>query len=288
MKGRTACIPCIMKQAYNTAIRTTKDEKIIREILDKTADYVKKIDLEKTPADLSNFVYRITSQITGIKDPYKEDKRKFNDICLGLYPKIKKEIYSTDDPLHYAIKASIYGNLIDLGIGLTFDIEKDILRIFSEELTVDDYDLFKKYLKEGTKKILILGDNAGEIVFDKLLVENLIENHDVTYVVKKGPIINDSTMEDAEYTGMKAVVNVIDTGSDGIGVKWDEASDTFINHFDSADIILSKGQGNFETVSGRSNNIFFMLRAKCDSVAKELGVLFGDIVFKHNPLFKMD
>ncbi len=284
MKGTTACIPCIMKQAYNTAIRTTNDERVIREILDKTADYVKKVNLEETPADLSNYVYKVTREITGIKDPYAKDKRTFNDICLGLYDTIKKEIDKTDEPLHYAIKASIYGNLIDLGIGLKFDIEKDIMKIFSEKLTVDDYTLYQRYLSGGRKNILILGDNAGEIVFDRLLVEKLVENNDVTYVVKKGPIINDSTMEDAEYTGMTKVTKVIDTGSDGIGVKWDEASDMFVNHFNSADIILSKGQGNFETVSGRPQNIFFMLRAKCDSVAEELGVKFGDIVFKHNPL----
>jgi len=275
-----------MKQAYNTAIRATDDEQKIRRILDGTADYVKTIDLDGTPADLSNFVYRLTREVTGIKDPYAADKKKFNDLCLTLYEPIKENIDKTDDPLHYAVKAAIYGNLIDLGIGLAFDIEKDIMKIFSEQLAVDNYDIFSEYLKQGRKNILILGDNAGEIVFDRILVEKLIENHDVTYVVKKGPIINDSTMEDAEYTGMTAIVPVIDTGSDGIGVKWDEASNNFIQHFESADIILSKGQGNFETVSGRPENIFFLLRAKCDSVAEELGVSFGEIVFKQNPLYQ--
>lgn len=280
MKTRTGCIPCIMKQAYNTAIRATEDETIQRKILSCAADHVKQIDFNETPADNSNYVYSITTELTGREDPYRDDKKKYNDICLTMLPSLRERIAQSGEPLHNAVKAAILGNIIDLGIGMEFDLDRDMERIFKEPLAVDDFESFKRVLGGGRKKILYLGDNAGEIVFDMLLVDALRNDHDVIYSVKSGPIINDATMEDARYAGMTERVKVIETGSNGIGVQWCAVSDEFKNAFLSADIIISKGQGNFETVNDCEGDIFFLLRAKCDFVADELGVSMGDIVFK--------
>jgi len=278
------CIPCIMKQAFNTARRSTDNPALIRKILNLTADYVKEIDFNQTPADASYYAYTITSEITGNKDPYREEKREFNDLCLAMVPKIKKRIDESKEPIHTAIKSAILGNLIDLGIGYEFDIESDFESIFGNPLDIDDYQEFKTILESGRKKILYLGDNAGEIVLDRLLIEKLKDNHDVTFVVKRGPIINDATIEDAKYIGMTDIVKVIDTGSDGIGVKWDSVSEEFMDYYTSADVVISKGQGNFETNSDKHENIFFLLKAKCESVARKLGVKYGDIVFKKGPV----
>jgi len=280
MKAELACIPCIMKQAYNTATRATDDVKKIRRILDLTADYLRNVELDTTPADASNFAYTITKEVTGLSDPYKEEKRRFNKLCLEKVPEIEKKIESSEDPLKASVKVAIMGNIIDIGIGYAFDIDSELKRVFDGRFAVDDYDDFKKQLEGGKKRILYLGDNAGEIVFDRLLVERLISDHEVTFVVKKGPVINDATMEDARFVGMTDRVTVIDTGSDGIGVKWLEVSNEFIASYEAADVIISKGQGNFETMSDREKVIYFLLRAKCDSVARELSVSFGDIVFK--------
>ena len=280
MKAGLACIPCILKQAYNTAVRATEDEKKIRTILDYTAEYLKSVDLNTTPADASYFAYMITKKVTGLSDPYEEEKRRFNEICLEKIPKLKSKIESSGNPLKAAVKVAILGNIIDMGIGYSFDLDKEIKEVFNGVLAIDDYKDFIKQLEKGRKSILYLGDNAGEIVFDRMLVEKLIEEHEVTFVVKKGPVINDATMEDACFIGMTDCVRVIDTGSDGIGVKWSGVSDEFVEAYESADIIISKGQGNFETMSDVNKNIFFLLRAKCDSVARELGVSFGDVVFK--------
>ena len=280
MKTKLGCIPCIMKQAYNTACRATNDPAIVRKILNLTADHIKKLSLDQAPADASNFVYRITSEITGVADPYLEEKIKYNELCVSLLPGLRNKIENSEAPLHSAIKAAILGNLIDLGIGLKFDIERDVERVLEIQLKIDNYREFKGMLETGRKKILYLGDNAGEIVFDRLLVEQLMDNHEVTFVIKSGPVINDATMEDAEYAGLTDIVKVIETGSDGIGVQWDSVSEEFMHSYSSADIIISKGQGNFETISSKPGVIFFLLRAKCDFVAEELGVEFGDIVFK--------
>lgn len=280
MKTKPGCIPCIMKQAYNTAIRATSDQSHIKAILDAAADHCKTVSFDVSPADSSNFVYWKTTEITGHADPYEAEKKQYNDICMKLVPEIKKKIEYSVEPLHDAIRAAIFGNIIDLGIGMSFDIEKDIEHVFSTPLAIDDYLQFKQLLETGRKNILYLTDNAGEIVFDMLLIDELRHEHEVTAVVKSGPIINDVTMQDAEYVGLTDLVNVIETGSNGIGVQWSAVSDEFRNAFETADIILSKGQGNFETINECDGTIFFMLKAKCDFVADELAVELGEIVFK--------
>jgi len=269
-----------MRQAYNTAIRVTNDTETLREIMNETADFVKTIDMDQSPADSSNFAYKTVSRITGAHDPYYHDKRRSNDLCLSFLPELREKIEKTKDPLYATIKASIFGNIIDLGIGQEVDIAREITRIFDEKLAIDDYAAFKLLNESGRKKILYLGDNAGEIVFDRLLIEKLVERHDITFTVKSGPVINDATMDDARHVGMTDIVRVIETGSDGIGVQWSTVSEEFMVNYRSSDVILSKGQGNFETMNGKKGTIFFLLKAKCDCVAEELGVRFGDIVFK--------
>ncbi len=280
MISELACIPCIMKQAYSTASRATNDTAVIREIMNRTADYVKCLQFNTTPADASNFVYEITREITGNTDPFKQDKVKYNVICNDMKSDLRKVINNSEDPMKTAARVAIFGNLIDLGIGLHFDLEKDLEKVLAQEFGADDYSSMKEMLNSGRKNILYLGDNAGEIIFDSLLVEKLKDNHNVVFVVKNGPIINDALMEDAEFAGITEMVRVITNGSDGIGVRWSAVSEEFRKEYEKADLIISKGQGNFETMWGKRGTIFFLLRAKCDIVARELGVSFGDIVIK--------
>ncbi len=285
MKMELECLPCIMKQSYNTARRSTDDEEVIRTILDRTAEYVTTLDLNQTPADASYFAYAVTRKLTGNNDPYEKEKRLHNQQCLSILPELRKRIEATEDPLYTAVKAAIFGNLIDLGIGFSFNIERDMETIFSGDPVVNDFNRLRDILDSGRKNILYLGDNAGEIVFDRLFIEKIMNDHEITFTVKQGPIINDATMVDAEQTGITDLVRVIETGSDGIGVKWAAVSDEFRIMYESADIVISKGQGNFETNSDRRDNIFFLLKAKCDSVAKKLGVSFGDVVIKEGPVY---
>ncbi len=145
--------------------------------------------------------------------------------------------------------------------------------------TFSAVDEFRRELGPG-RKLLYLGDNAGEIVFDALLVEQLLATGtEVTFTVKSGPIINDATMEDAESTGMTSLVPVIETGSADIGIHWERCSQEFRTAFETADVILAKGHGNFETCNECPENVYFLLKAKCDLVANEIGCKLGDIVF---------
>ena len=271
-----------MKQAYNTACRATDDPHAIREILEAAASHVSSLDFNKTPADNSNFLYKKTNELTGCDDPYKDDKRKWNDRCLELLPGLENRVEASDDPIKTALRIAIAGNSIDMGIGYGFDIERVLEAALDATLAVDDYPQLKERLAGGGLNVLYLGDNAGEIVLDRPLIERLAREHDVTLVVKGGPIINDATREDAEYVGLTDIVNVIDTGSNGIGIKWDDVSDEFRTAYERADIIISKGQGNYETMCHLDREIYFLLMAKCETVAAMLGVNFRDVVCRRS------
>ena len=283
MKARPDCIACMFKQALNT-IRILTDNtepqtQVMRSLAHRVADT---LSLNKTPAALSQPVYEIITEITGVADPYENIKTETNRLALSLLPDLTNRVHNATDPLDAALHVAAAGNIIDMGIGHEFDMEKDIIRIMDQPFTINAIEDFRTELRVN-KNVLYLGDNAGEIVFDTILVEHIIKTGaSVTFVVKSGPIINDATIIDAEISGMTKLVPVIETGSNDIGINWNNVSPEFRQAFETADIIIGKGHGNFETCNERSENIYFLLKAKCDMVAQALGVQFGDIVFKHS------
>lgn len=282
MKAKPDCIACMFKQALNTTRFVTDDPEVQRQVLFKVAEAVVRMSLDTNPAILSRPAYDAVYEVTGIRDPYKQAKAETNREALALEPKLREMIDQSDDPFETGLRLAAAGNIIDFGIGHQYELMPDILAILEHGFAINACEEFKKELVPG-RSLLYLGDNAGEIVLDRLFIEALKETGvDIVFSVKSGPIINDATMEDAEVSGMTSLVKVIETGSDDIGVNWDRASSEFIQTVKSADVILSKGQGNFETCASRKENIYFLLKAKCEAVARELGVKEGDIVFKRN------
>jgi len=280
MKSDIVCLHCLMKQAVNTVRITTDDPGLRRQVCDRTADLIKTTDLQLTPAAISTPVYRIVSEVTGIADPYAEFKRRTNAEALALLPAMRRAIDESDDPLTTGLHVAAAGNIIDLGIGVEFELEKDLERALNTPFAVYDSEAFRKWVKPGTS-LLYLTDNSGEIVFDRALVELLLSmNVQVTLAVKSAPVINDVMRADLEETGLTDLAPVIETGSGDIGVNFDHVSEEFMDAFSRADVILAKGHGNFESCNQRPENIFFLLRAKCEVVARGLGVRVGDIVCK--------
>lgn len=281
MHAKPECIPCLFRQALNTARLATKDEAQQVEILRRVAAHAAAASLAQTPARLSQYVYQAVTEVTGVADPYRAEKEKTNCLALQILPDIKAAVAAARDPLAAALHAAVAGNIIDLGIGHEFDIEKDILKLMQRPFRVNALEDFRYELAPG-RRLLYLGDNAGEIVFDTLLVEQILHTGtQVTYVVKSGPVINDALLEDAEATGMTKLVPVIASGSNAIGVGWDSLSAEFRSAMASADAILGKGHGNYETCEDRPENLYFLLKAKCPVVAESLGVRLGDIAFAH-------
>lgn len=284
MKASPDCIVCVFWQALRTARLMTDNPELHKKVLSKVSAWIASADMDTSPAVLSKPVYQIICEVIGNDDPFKIHKRKSNTTALNLLPQLRELVAQNPNPLETALRISALGNLIDFGIGHDFNIENDVKENINKEFAINAIAEFEKELRPGCK-LLYLGDNAGEIVMDMILVELLQKREvQVTYTVKSAPIINDATMEDAKECGMMSITRVITTGGDDIGINWDNVSQEFVDAFSSADVILAKGHGNFETCDERTENIYFLLRVKCHVVAKQLGVSEGNSVFLHRKM----
>ncbi len=259
----------------------TANEEKQREVLDRIAKELPQISVNSTPPEMGRKIHRIVRQITGSSDPYKNIKDKYNKIALRLYPELKERVRKAKDPLLMSIRVAIAGNIIDFGVKTHIDIEKEVEEILKQDFAIFDYIPFKKVLGHTTE-LLYIADNSGEVVFDRIMIELIIEklNKKVTYAVRKKPIINDATIEDALFCGIDKVARVISSGSDGPGTFLFLATNEFRSYFNRVKLIISKGQGNYETLSEEDKPIFFLLKAKCPVIAKDLGCKAGDIVLK--------
>ncbi len=279
MKVHLDCYPCFLKQT-NIALRLgTKNRAKKIYILNCIIDSIGKVDTSKTPAHTTTFLHREIRNLLG-KDPFKNIKSEYNNIALGLYPVLKKLVKTSTDPLWTASRLAIAGNVIDFGIFTSIDIGGTVKKALKNTITVDNYPAFRKELSRADK-ILYLLDNAGEIVFDRILIETLIAlGKKVTAVVKGSAVINDSTIKDAKETKLTDTCEVIDNGSDAVGTILEWTSKDFQKTFRNSTLIISKGQGNFETLAGSKKTIFFLFQSKCNVVSKELGLSNGSMLLK--------
>lgn len=292
MKAQLLCIPCTVRAAYDIAVRSTMDEALRRKILYETLRWLaEKHDLTGiTPPRLHTYVQRMARRITGNTDPFRDLKRKSNMIALRVIRVLERKCKEAkfEDAFKLSVLGTICGNTIDFEVeGHEFSmsrLEEDLKRCLDGCLAIDDTDKFMDALS-NSRRILYLLDNAGEIVFDKFLMQIIKMNYPVEIfaAVKAGPILNDATLEDAEQIGLGEVAKVITTGSDHVGVALEESSGEFLDLLRNVDLIISKGQGNYESLTDLehliSKPIVYILRAKCIIVAEDLGVQrFGNVV----------
>lgn len=259
----------------------TDDVKTQEQVLRGVLDMAAAVDMSQSPPYAGRRIHRMVREATGVKDAYKLIKQASNRIALELYPQLKQEIEASPDPLESAIRLAIAGNVIDFGVKSVShepDIDEAIQRArqaFIDPATLTQ--LRRSILK--AHRILYLGDNAGEVVFDRLLIEQLPTNK-VTYGVRGRPILNDVTVEDAKTAGLCDLVCVIDNGSDAPGTILEMCSAEFRSHFDRADVVIAKGQGNYETLSSRRKKIYFLLMVKCPIIAESIGCEAGQMIFR--------
>ena len=281
------CIPCFIRQALDSARLVTDDEqiheKVVREVLRLAAD----LDMSQSPPAIGQQIHRLIRELIGNNDPYHELKQRFNRLAMRMCIELAERVRTSEDPLETAVRLAIAGNIIDLGVKTSI-AESDIERIIRDCLTADfdgqQIEEFRNAVSQA-EKILYLADNAGEIVFDCLLIE-LLPYEKITVVVKGKPVINDATMEDAEFAGLTEMTEVIDNGSDGPGTILETCSQAFRNRFEYADLIIAKGQGNYETLSETDKNIFFILKAKCPVIARDLGCEVGEMILRRSETFE--
>jgi uncharacterized protein with ATP-grasp and redox domains len=279
VKTRIDCLPCFLKQTVIALRQYGGDERTHQKVFREVLAIMQDTDMSRPPAYTTTFIHRAIRE--GIaRDPFEKIKKEYNAIALSLYPGLRDKVKTSPDPLWTASRLAIAGNIIDFGIFTTIDIETSIDRSLKAEIAVDDYASFREDLLTADN-ILYLLDNAGEIVFDRLLIEELREaGKHVTAVVKGSAVLNDVTRDDAVQAGLESVCEVMDNGSDAIGTILPWTSSAFRSAFGNADLIISKGQGNFETLSGTGEKAYFLFQSKCDVVSQELGLAPCSMLFK--------
>ncbi len=282
MKISRECIHCLARQAVEIAEEATADNKLQEAIIKSSLKELAEMNFDETAPEIAYKMHQHAKQITGVLDPYATLKDRYNDIANDLYERIKDEkwLENADDPFDMACRLAIAGNIIDFSVGLELE-PKDILQSVEDSIKCDIFGTGSTALQEAISKakhIMYIADNAGEIIFDKFLLENMPMDK-ITFVVKGGPIVNDATMTDAISTGVVDLVTVIDNGHSAQGTIMKDCSEAFRAAFDKSDLIISKGQANFETLSDiKDKTIFYLLRAKCRSVAGSIGCKRMDYV----------
>jgi damage-control phosphatase, subfamily I len=280
MKTTVDCIPCFIRQALEVARLVSRDpeshERIIRRALIAMAG----VDMGVTPTVIAQQLHRHLRGLTRVDDPYREVKDQFNRMALDMLPGLRAKVENAPDPLATATRLAIAGNVIDLGAkaGLAeVDARTAVAGAITEPL-LGDMEEFRRAVNSAGK-ILYLADNAGEIVFDRLLIERLPAGR-TTLAVRGGAVINDATLPDARKAGLHELAEVIDNGSDAPGTVLDDCSEAFRKCFCEADVIIAKGQGNFETLFGVAAPIFFLLKVKCPVIASHAGLPVGTHVLR--------
>jgi uncharacterized protein with ATP-grasp and redox domains len=272
------CIPCVLRQAVEAARLSTEDEALQKQIVAEVIGVLGEYDVYGSAPGLMREFHRIIKARTGVADPYTPVKQRDLQTALRLLPALKRTLAKKDDRLYWALKAAATGNVLDSAIALTADTAR-LEEEFETPFTVCDLPVFAEQLQTA-RHILVIGDNTGETVFDGLLLEQFPHLR-LTYAVRSAPAINDATMAEAVASGLDAYADIVSTGCDIPGVLLPECSAEFLDLFNGADIVIAKGQGNYETLSDSSRGIFFLLKAKCPVIARVLGVNLNDFIFRY-------
>jgi damage-control phosphatase, subfamily I len=290
MKTYLECVPCFFKQGIESAKILGADKKIQKQIVDEIAAVIPSFPLTSSPPEMGKIIHDIIKKNLKTDDPYQGLKQTSNRVALSIYQKLKQKVDHSDDRLLTALELSIAGNIIDYGANHSVNPEKEVFKILDKERCLFkkkhfQYDVFKEKLCRS-RLILFIGDNAGEIVFDKILVEeikNLYPDRHIVYAVREKPIINDVTIQDALFVGMDKAADIVSSGSVVPGTLLSQCRQEFLDLFNSANMVISKGQGNFETLSGANNSVpvFFLLTVKCPVVGAKLDAQIGDIILQN-------
>ncbi|WP_027370516.1 damage-control phosphatase ARMT1 family protein [Desulfovermiculus halophilus] len=280
MQTFTECIPCFERQIEKLAAMIAgEDHQLQQQIQTQCRDIIHATDTNHPPPELAARIYAQAAEISGQNDFFAQHKHTANTQVLNLLPVLKKQIQTSPDPLLTALRFSLIANYIDVGVDGEFDWEAALNQEKAQE-RMQGYTTLRQLLESVRTRIMILGDNAGEIGMDTLLVKELQKlGAEVSYVVRGAPILNDATLEDARFVGMDRLCRVISSGVDSPGTILSRCDPEFLEELYATQIVISKGQGNFEALHGRLPGVFFALKVKCPVVAGLTGFPVRTSVF---------
>ncbi len=275
------CLPCMARQALEAARMASPDDEVQAAIMDDALQTLTQHRTYGCAPELAAAIHGIVKERTGLTDPYEQVKSRDVAAALRLEPMLREFAFNRSDVLLGALKVSATGNVMDSAIFADLDIEACVNAELEAPFAVCDLAPLVADLAQA-RTVLIIGDNAGEAVFDKVLAEALSLRHEVLFAVRDRPIINDVTAKEAQAVGIAAHAMVVSTGCAAPGAILAECSQEFLVLFEQADVVISKGQGNFEALSGAERRIYFLLKAKCPRLAGALGVEVGEYVLRLN------
>jgi len=270
MQTTLDCMSCFVRQAVDAVRMVTDEPGIQQEVLHGVFRRLSRTPLQQSPLVMAQYIHRLIRELSGEKDPYLQAKQWSNDLALKLYPQVEEMVRDSASPIEMAVRMAIAGNAIDFGPHNHIDkkhVDEAIEHAIESPLN-GDFAAFTDAVSQA-RSILYIADNAGEIVFDRLLIEQIGPER-VTVGVRGMPVLNDATMTDAEVAGLIGLVEVIENGSDAPGTLLDDCSEEFRRRFYETDMIVAKGQGNYESLSDADREVFLVLKVKCPVIAAEL------------------
>lgn len=283
MKIAQECVGCIINQSLKVADAIEADNKLKNRLLSTVEEMSRDFSFMLSPPEIAADVYEKMAQIAQKSDLYDEVKRLSTQKAQSYLPFLEEKLSKSNNKLLTATKIAVAGNVIDLAAAVEFDLEEELEKIFQTAFAHNDFAILTQALKSANS-VLVLGDNVGEHIFDALFIKVLQELYphaEFSYMVRGKPIINDVTMKEAREAGFDKFCNLVDSGVDTPGFTYSRATKEAQQLFDSADLVISKGMGNYECLSpSHRKNICFLLKVKCDVVARSLGREVGDIVCK--------
>jgi uncharacterized protein with ATP-grasp and redox domains len=282
MNLKADCLSCLLNQSLRVAKNLNLDEKTSKNMMKVASESISTYG-EVSPPVAAADLYPKLASFTDNEDVYKNLKELSTKEALKLLPSVEKKVNTVSD----AIKAAVAGNVIDFATPNHFDLNTEFEKVFETNFAIDDENVFFEKLKVA-KTFMIIGDNVGEHVFDKLLLETIAKfypNLKLYYAVRGRPIINDVTLLEAKELAMEDVAEVVDSGVITPGLAYAYASEEFMKLYNSMDLIIAKGMGNYECLEGvKDARIFHLFKVKCDVVSRDVGATLGSLIFMQNKL----
>lgn len=275
MRIHDECLPCLVNQMIKGVHMTKAKES--NELYHKVFEYLSHVDFNKTNPEIIGDIFRLLKEHLACDDPYKDIRKHYNEMFIEKRDEFRTFINQSDYSFERAMMLSIISNIIDFNPTHHFQID-EILKSFSH---IEQMKLIINHRKaliediQQSKTLLYIGDNCGEICFDYLFIEKIKEiNPDIhiTFVTRGAPVVNDSIEEDAYFVGIDDYADIINNGDDSLGTVLTRVSDEFLKNYQAADIVISKGQANYENLSEEDKNIYFLLMTKCHVIAEKIHV----------------
>ena len=279
MKTKPECFECLFRQASTIVKGTDTSRENQNQTLKLILHTLETADSSLSPSEIAGDTNRVLRESLGIDDFYREEKKASHARALGYVTQLRSLIREGSDLLEQGVKVSASGNVIDVIHTGDYDLWQEVEDTVASDLQGGDLEIFRQRLEDASQ-VLYLADNVGETIFDKVFIETL--DRPVIYAVKGGPILNDALLEDALAAGIDEVAEIVETGSRAPGTILNQCSPEFQKIFDQSELVISKGQANFETLDEQGDKIFFLLRVKCSVLGKSLGAPLGSLVLKQS------